>query len=450
MEFCNILLGALTVESEEITFDDAVNTSEQVKNTEDSIFYNIKDDAKNLDYGLLGLIPVKNIIPDEMVTDKNIESEKVNLVKIQDSIPITSKKESKNFRNNIASITDITVKTSEQTSVISNVTSPSEIKSRTTNQCITSTSATGSSVSSPSATIPMTEIGEIETRIIKNFYTAKQTSGQAKTSETTLETDQKIPAIAEVQLKKVVEKNLKVENEQIFDNNSNKIAVNYSKKVEIELNDSDITKSYEPTKKNTYSKETLEKKEIQTTKVTEQENTLPLQEKALNFSKITPEKTEVVGNIEVKPREVATQLTNAIKTEIIKGKDSTFKIKLKPEGLGEVTVDLKHVSGKFDITIKTELPSTKELISEGIEALKLELSINNNTKTYQLSNISVEQETNRIGTTLSGGQHSGGRENNQKTYSHDNESMFNNSNVLKNDKTITIAKIRAGILDYSI
>lgn len=69
---------------------------------------------------------------------------------------------------------------------------------------------------------------------------------------------------------------------------------------------------------------------------------------------------------------VARQLADAI--ESMRGEMSEFKIRLKPEGLGEVTVKLKSVGERLEVELSAKLHSTRQLIAREIEALQGTLS----------------------------------------------------------------------------
>ncbi|OGO93415.1 MAG: hypothetical protein A2Y17_04365 [Clostridiales bacterium GWF2_38_85] len=98
------------------------------------------------------------------------------------------------------------------------------------------------------------------------------------------------------------------------------------------------------------------------------------------------------------------QLTNAIRREAVKEEGiSTFKLKLKPEGLGEVTVHLSREQGKLEVMLKTELSQTKELITRGIDSLKVNLQNSVNTKNDISISISVEYEASNFDAMFAGG-----------------------------------------------
>lgn len=106
-----------------------------------------------------------------------------------------------------------------------------------------------------------------------------------------------------------------------------------------------------------------------------------------------------IENGGIRSDKIVRQLSEPIKNEAKRNTDTEFSIKLKPEGLGEVLVGLKHRAGKLDIEIKTSLMSTKELISSCLETLKRELVTGSGQK-FRLSSLTVIQEPSRSQSVL--------------------------------------------------
>lgn len=140
---------------------------------------------------------------------------------------------------------------------------------------------------------------------------------------------------------------------------------------------------------------------------------------------------------------VVLQLEAPIKKEAAKGTNTSFKIRLKPEGLGEVTVDLKHVSGKLEVTIKTELSSTKELISENIQTLRNALAADDGPKALSLASLTVEQDAGQFGAFSQSG--FGGERHSQPSAG--NNFGFQASTEHKVNSTV---RYRTGLIDYTV
>lgn len=150
------------------------------------------------------------------------------------------------------------------------------------------------------------------------------------------------------------------------------------------------------------------------------------------------------GNL-AQQKNVLSQISEAIKNQAEKNIDSTFKIKLKPEGLGEVTVELKHGSEKIDITIKTELSSTNELVSEGLNSLKSLLMSVKGTTNYQISSLSLEQGGSNSGPMFTGGQYSGNKEG---AGGGSGQGGNNSSDTHQKHEPVMVSKYRLGLIDY--
>lgn len=205
--------------------------------------------------------------------------------------------------------------------------------------------------------------------------------------------------------------------------------------------------SYESVKKEIFFTKSAS---IEETPVSKAENINVLSKNPINsFADRIVEKTSVQNATSVKT-DVVPQLAGAIKKEAVKNLDKTFSIKLKPEGLGKVTVDLKHETGKLHISIKTELSETKELISQGINSLRHEImTAESGIRTYELSSLTVEQEPNSFYSTFSGGQYTGSRENGQSYENSSGGSFYNpTSDYSEKDKSDYVKKHRMGLIDY--
>jgi flagellar hook-length control protein FliK len=87
------------------------------------------------------------------------------------------------------------------------------------------------------------------------------------------------------------------------------------------------------------------------------------------------------------PREVdtAAQLFRATTSALSRG-ETSYRLKLRPEGLGEVTVAISTRDRELHLTIRTQSESTREIILNQIGALKLELA----SSDYHLSGFSVD------------------------------------------------------------
>jgi hypothetical protein len=160
--------------------------------------------------------------------------------------------------------------------------------------------------------------------------------------------------------------------------------------------------------------------------------------------------SSAVSGIEAKTEEAQTmnsivaQLETPIKREASKGENTSFRIKLKPEGLGEVTVDLKHDAGKLEVLIKTELSSTRELISEGINTLKNALTSDNAQKAV-LTSLIVEQDGRQFN-----GFQQGSFSENRQSHSEHSGSTFGGFHEATERRVQATAKYRTGLIDYTV
>jgi len=106
--------------------------------------------------------------------------------------------------------------------------------------------------------------------------------------------------------------------------------------------------------------------------------------------------------------EIYTQLSGAVKTAAEKSDVSVFKLKLKPEGLGEVTVKLSRSRDRIDVELSAELASTKKLIEGELENLRVSLNDVAEAKEYRFGSVTVESQPYGMSTDTTGGQHSRG------------------------------------------
>lgn len=74
----------------------------------------------------------------------------------------------------------------------------------------------------------------------------------------------------------------------------------------------------------------------------------------------------------IKPEEIITQLKTGISSNLSKGKNE-FVVKLKPEGLGEITVKMVENNSKISLSIITSSTNVARLLNGEIEALKQSL-----------------------------------------------------------------------------
>lgn len=103
---------------------------------------------------------------------------------------------------------------------------------------------------------------------------------------------------------------------------------------------------------------------------------------------------------------VSDQLSNSIKAGVENNEYSQFKMKLKPEGLGEVVIKLSHKSDGIEVELSAELPSTKELISKDLDTLRARLNSDTGEKQYQFTSVTVDFKTFGTNTSFSNGQYS--------------------------------------------
>jgi hypothetical protein len=78
------------------------------------------------------------------------------------------------------------------------------------------------------------------------------------------------------------------------------------------------------------------------------------------------------------------QIVSDVKINLGQGK-SSFRIKLHPEGLGELSIKMTMDNGKISLELSTNLSSTKDLISSQLDDLKLALA----NSSIQVSDFSV-------------------------------------------------------------
>ena len=108
---------------------------------------------------------------------------------------------------------------------------------------------------------------------------------------------------------------------------------------------------------------------------------------------------------------ITRQLTEAISGRVRRGEMSAFKIRLKPEGLGEVTVRLSRDGNRLEVELSAQLKSTRELIARDLDALQGALNTGN---TGRFSSVSVTlgaETAQNAFAGLAGGEHGrGGRD----------------------------------------
>lgn len=128
----------------------------------------------------------------------------------------------------------------------------------------------------------------------------------------------------------------------------------------------------------------------------------------IEYAEIGTSEAEAVRQGAEHDPEIYTQLSGAIRAAAAKDDVSVFKIKLKPEGLGEVTIRLSRTRDRIDVELSAELASTKKLIEGDLETLRVSLNTGDDTKAYRFASVTVESQPYGTSAGSSGGQHSRG------------------------------------------
>jgi hypothetical protein len=175
-------------------------------------------------------------------------------------------------------------------------------------------------------------------------------------------------------------------------------------------------------------------------------NMLRLETRGIEYADIRAQETEAVGQSVQVDTGIAEQISAGIKAEAEKGETSMFRMKLKPEGLGEVTVKLTRKTDKIDVQISTELTSTKELISKELDALRVRLNSDVGEKQYQFASVAVEHETSGTNASFANGHNSRGGYN----ASYGNERHEYQNKAAPDDKPMKYVYERLGnrLIDY--
>jgi hypothetical protein len=128
----------------------------------------------------------------------------------------------------------------------------------------------------------------------------------------------------------------------------------------------------------------------------------------IEYAEIGTGETEAVRQGAEHDPEIYTQLSGAIRTAAAKDDVSIFKIKLKPEGLGEVTVRLSRSRDRIDVELSAELASTKKLIEGDLETLRASLNTGDDAKAYRFASVTVESQPYGTSAGSSDNQHGRG------------------------------------------
>ncbi|MPN12646.1 hypothetical protein SDC9_159965 [bioreactor metagenome] len=94
--------------------------------------------------------------------------------------------------------------------------------------------------------------------------------------------------------------------------------------------------------------------------------------------------SEKPGNTSESP---VIQIADSVKDNITAGRDN-FTLRLKPEGLGNVTVTMSFKKEKIEMRIKSDTAMTKELIATQLGELKNELE----SSGYKIDTLNVESQ----------------------------------------------------------
>lgn len=93
---------------------------------------------------------------------------------------------------------------------------------------------------------------------------------------------------------------------------------------------------------------------------------------------------DISASDKVAEREPIMQLADKT-LEALNQNKSSFKMKLRPEGLGEITVDITFDNGKLNLKIRTEFEATKSLLESQLHFLQTELKSND----YPVNNLDI-------------------------------------------------------------
>ncbi|MDF2684825.1 MAG: Flagellar hook-length control protein FliK [Clostridia bacterium] len=144
---------------------------------------------------------------------------------------------------------------------------------------------------------------------------------------------------------------------------------------------------------------------------------------------------------------IAQQLADKTIEALNQNKNS-FQMKLKPEGLGDVTVNIVFKEGQLDLKIHTELDSTKNLVENQIKYLETELKANN----YSVLNLDISSGKDKS-FSFENFQFNE-RQNNQKNNNEDNDNVnISDKNFIKRTDNVTeniIGLFTRNKLNYTI
>ena len=128
-----------------------------------------------------------------------------------------------------------------------------------------------------------------------------------------------------------------------------------------------------------------------------------IETQGVRLGEVGMKETEGVEGAAGSDIEVASQLADAIRGRAQGGDESEFRLRLKPEGLGEVMVRLRKTSDRIDVELVAELKSTRELISRDLDALRVALAADADKTQYRFATITVEGgQTQSLSTNLTG------------------------------------------------
>lgn len=145
-------------------------------------------------------------------------------------------------------------------------------------------------------------------------------------------------------------------------------------------------------------------------KLSSSNNTNIFQNRNISFDKIFETQAEN-ADTNISPEITLEELAENINMQNMAGK-SSFKMKLNPEGLGEVAIDMFYENGKLSLKISTELIETKKMFNENMEFFKNSLL----SETYTDINVDINSysEKNFSGNNFQNSFNFDGRQNRQK------------------------------------
>lgn len=172
-----------------------------------------------------------------------------------------------------------------------------------------------------------------------------------------------------------------------------------------------------------------------------------LEAQRVGFAEIGTKETQKVELGPGQDIEIVSQLSEVIRNRAGRGDISTFKIRLKPEGLGEVTVKLIKNREQIEVELSARLNSTRELIARDLDTLRVALNTDTHNSQYRFVSVTLESnQTLGAGASLSGGEH--GRSGGDTAYG-ESKGQYRAASRAEEKKTVSNIRIYSNrLIDY--